>query len=149
MHGKGPFRTGVAGRMSGLARQLVVLALISAALAASFAASAPAADWVRESNMAARPMEWVDSARDLTHRSLGAAAVLVHRSVTYFRPYLLNWSDLWVGSDGRVWVINTRLWRLCSAYGCCSSTWYGPTYQGLYFQVCMYEGRGYFTWRRP
>jgi hypothetical protein len=149
MHWKRLITAGIGLRVSRLARRLVVLALIGAAFAASFAASAPAADWVRESNMTAHPVEWAHRVVDLTHRTIGGAAVLVHTAVRYFSPIVMNWSDMWVASDGTIWVKNRSLQSLCYTYGCCSYWYWSTTYQGLQFQFCTYGGRPYLTWRRP
>lgn len=135
------------GGASVRARRLVVVALILAGFAASFATSAAAAPFPRESNAVFEPVRWTDHARDLTNHWVDRGAVRLRTGARYVQPYLVPPDDLYLLSDGAV-AVNRSLWTACYRYGCCSPKWYWSMYPGWFFQVCAYDGRGWFYWRR-
>lgn len=122
------FKTGVGGRVSGLARRLVVLALIGAAFAASFATSAVAFEL--------RPP---DASNHVFH--YGPVADTVRHI------YRLAADDLSFGGQGVV-RITPYAESYCSMHACCSYYEYRSVYPNWWYRWCVYDGRSYLLWLR-
>jgi hypothetical protein len=130
MGGKGLFRSSAGGHVSGLARRFVVLALIGAAFAGTFATSAFAGDLFE-----LRPAK---PSNQTIH--LGRAYDAVH-SISHLTQSLLEFDF-----EG-VYRVTRYAQNYCSTTACCSYTeYYTPLYPDWQYQWCLYEGRYWYLW---
>ena len=146
MVAKAFIRSGVGGRVSGLARRLVVLALIGAAFAAFFATSALAGDFELRPVIDSNQTVHVGHYYERVVRKVTAVYYTVNTFYDYLSYRLQQYDDLRFDAYGVAWAYPIARYD-CYWRACPSPRYASALYRGWDYYWVLYRGYLWLFWQ--